>query len=163
MLAIQLKISDLAAVAGYTRFQLHGLLNDVFPEPACGGKKTRSQRTYSPQDLLVVTVACELERRYGVKRSVLASVNVPLRQALTGPRKASREARLVVTFTPPTATYLVPEVPVTEGLVLALGPLFARVDEYLGVAESSRDGGQAVLALSPAIVTNRRGRSSQAR
>jgi hypothetical protein len=159
MPAIQLKISDLAAVAGYTRFQLHGLLNQVFPEHACGGKKIRSQRTFSPQELLVVTVVCELERSYSVKRSVLASVNLPLRQALTGPRKVSREARLVVTFTPPTATYLVPDAPVTEGIVLALGPLFARVDEYLGVAESNRDGGQAVLALSPAIVGNLRGRS----
>lgn len=163
MPAIQLKISDLAAVASYTRFQMRGLLDEVFPESARGGTKTRTQRTFSPQDLLIVTVACELERSYGVKRRILASVRVPLRQALSGPRKASREARLVVTFTPPTATYLVPEAPVTEGLVLALGPLFAKVDEYLGVAESSRDGGQAVLALSPAIVTNRRAGSPQTR
>lgn len=163
MRAIQLRISDLAAVAGYTRFQLHGLLNDVFPEQARGVKKTRSQRTFSPQDLLVVTVVCELERNYGVKRSVLASVNLPLRQALSGPRKVSREARLVVTFTPPTATYHAANAPVTEGIVLALGPLFAKVDEYLGVAESSRDGGQAVLALSPAVVTNLRGGSRRTR
>lgn len=162
MPAIQLKISDLAAVAGYTRFQMRGLLNDVFPEPA-RGKRTRSHRTFSPQDLLLITVACELERTYGVKRGVLALISEPLRQALNGPRAANREARLVVTFTPPMATYLVPEAPVTEGLVLALGPLFARVDEYLGVAESSRDSGQAVLALSPAIVTNRRGGSPRTR
>lgn len=159
----QLKISDLATVAGYTRFQMHGLLDEVFPGPARAGKKTRSRRAFSPQDLIVITVACELERSYGVKRSVLASVSEPLRNALTGPRKASREARLVVTFTPPAATYLVPDAPVTEGLVLPLGPLFAKVDEYLGVAESSRDGGQAILALSPAIVTNRRGGSPRAR
>jgi hypothetical protein len=161
MPAIQLKISDLAAVAGYTRFQVRGLLDQVFPEPASEGKKTRSQQVFSPQDLLIVTVACELERKYGVKRSVLASLRVPLRQVLSGPRKASRDARLVVTFIPPTATYLDHEESVTEGLVLPLGPLFARVDEYLGVAESGRDGRQAVLALSPAIMASRRSSSSQ--
>jgi hypothetical protein len=142
---------------------MRGLLDEVFPGPTRAGKKARSQRAFFPQDLIVITVACELERNYGVKRSVLASVSEPLRQALTGPRKASREARLVVTFTPPTASYLVPEAPVTEGLVLPLGPLFAKVDEYLGVADSSRDGGQTVLALSPAIVTNRRSSSPRAR
>jgi len=156
MPAVELWISDLATVANYTRFQMHGLLSQVFPGPARGGKRARSQRTFSPQDLIVVTVACELERKFGVKRNMLASVSKPLRQALTGPRKASREARLVVTFTPPTATYLEPDAPVTEGLVLALGRLFERVDEYLGVPGSSRDGGQAVLPLSPSIVTNRR-------
>lgn len=163
MRALQLKISDLATVAGYTRFQMHGLLDEVYPARARTGKKARPQRAFSPQDLIVIAVACELERNYGVKRSVLASVREPLRQALSGPRKANREARLVLTFTPPTATYLASEALVTEGLVLPLGPLFARVDEYLGVVESSRDGGQAVLALSPAIVTDRRGGSSRTR
>jgi hypothetical protein len=162
MPAIQLWISDLAAVSGYTRFQLRGLLDEVFPEPV-RGKKTRSQRTFSPQDLLLVTVACELEKRFGVKRSVLALISQPLRQALTGPRQTSREARLVVTFMPPTATYLGSEATISEGLVLPLGQLFEKVDEYLGVAVSSRDGGQAVLPLSPAIVMNRRGGSPRNR
>src|SRR5258706_8790757 len=103
--AIQLKISDLAAVAGYTRFQMHGLLDEMFPEPARAGKRNRSQRTFSAQDLLVITVICELEKKYGVKRGVLALVSKPLRQTLTGPRKVNREARLLVTFRPPTVTY----------------------------------------------------------
>ena len=163
MRSLQLKISDLATVAEYTRFQMHGLLDEVFPGPVRAGKKARSQRAFSPQDLIIVTVACELEKKYGVKRSVLASVSEPLRQVLTGPRKASREARLLLTFMPPMATYLVSEVPVTEGLVLPLGPLFAKVDEYLGVAESSHDGRQTILALSPAIVTNRRSSSPRTR
>lgn len=163
MAAVELWISDLADCANYTRFQMHGLLNQVFPDATRGGKKARSQRTFSPQDLIVVTVACEMETKFGVKRNMLASISKPLRQALSGPRKASREARLVVTFTPPTATYLEPDAPVTEGVVLALGSLFERVDEYLGVTGSSRDGGQAALPLSPAVVTNRRSGTPRAR
>ena len=162
MPAIELWISDLAAVTGYTRFQMRGLLDEVFPAPT-RNKKMRSQRTFSPQELLLVTVACELERKYGVKRNVLSTVGAPLRQSLTGPRKASRDARLVVTFTPPAATYLEPEAPVKEGLVLALGGLFEKVDEYLGVVRSNHDSGQSMLALSPAIVTNRRALKQRAR
>lgn len=163
MQAVLLKIPDLANVADYTRFQMRGLLDEVFPLPAHRGKKSRSQRTFSPQDLIVITVACKLERNYGVKRSVLATVSEPLRQALTGPRKASRDARLMVTFTPPTVTYLALEATVTEGLVLPLGPLFAKIDEYLGVGETISDGGQADLPLSPVIVANRRDRGPRAR
>ena len=157
MRAFQLKISDVASVTGYTRFQIHGLLDEVFTGPTRAAKKARSHRIFSPRDLIAITVVCELERKYGVKRSVLRSVGDPLRRALTGPRNPNREARLVVTFTPPTATYVEADATVAEGVVLPLGPLFAKVDEYLGVAESGRDGGQAVLALRPAVVTNRSG------
>lgn len=162
MRLLQLKISDLATVTGYTRFQMHGLLDAVFPASTRVGKKARSQRVFFPQDLIVIAVISELARKYGVSRSVLASVSELLRQALTGPRKATRKAHLVVTFNPPMVTYLEADAPVMEGLVLPLGPLFAKVDEYLGAAESSREGGQAILALSPTIVANRRGGSSRA-
>lgn len=159
---VRLKISDLATVTGYTRFQMRGLLDEVFPNPE-RGKGTASQRIFSPHDLLVVTVACEIEQKYGVKRAVLALVSEVLRETLTGPRTASRDARLAVTFMPPTATYLVPDATVPEGLVLALGTLFAKVDEYLGVAGPSSDSAQAVLPLSPAIVTAHRGGGSRGR
>lgn len=139
-----------------SRFQIDGLLKDVFRSRA-RGKRARSHRTFTPQDLIVVAVANEMEQKYGVKRIMLARIGDQLREALTGPRKASREARLVVTFTPPTATYLAPDAPVREGVVVQLGPLFAKVDEYLGASGSSHDSGQAVLPLSPASVTPRRG------
>ena len=160
--ALELKISGLATLTGYTRFQMHGLLDEVFPGPTRTAKKARLHRTFSPRDLIAIAVVCELERKYGVKRSVLRSVGDPLRRALNGPRNSNREARLVVTFTPPTATYVESGGTVAEGVVLPLGPLFAKVDEYLGVAESNRDGGQGVLALSPAVLINRRGGRSRA-
>jgi hypothetical protein len=155
MASIQLTISDLSTVAGYTRFQMRGLLDDVFPQPA-RIKKGRSQRTFSPQELLLVAVACELEKKYGVRRNVVALVADALRQTLNGPRSANRSARLAITFVPPTATYLPDDQAVKEGLILALGDVFASVDEYLGVTSSNRDRGQVALPLGPVVVTNRR-------
>jgi len=160
---VRLKISDLAAVTGYTRFQMRGLLSEVFPHPGRKKGAAASQRTFSPHDLLVIAVACEIERKYGVKRALLALVGEALRKTLTGPRAANRNARLVVTFAPPEVTYLVSEAPVSEGLVLMLGGLFAKVDEYLGVSGSANDSNQTDLPLTPALVRGHRGGSSHGR
>src|SRR5690606_41831112 len=88
-----------------------------------------------------------IERKYGIERKVLAQVAEPLRRALTGPRGAYKDARLLLTFIPPAVTCLKDDVAVAEGLVVGLEPLFARVDEYLGVAGPSPDTAQAVLTL----------------
>lgn len=158
MRKIQLKISDLARVADISRFQVDGLLKDVFSNRPLGMKASGSHRSFTPQELLVFAVAYEIEQKYGVKRSTLALAGEQLRQALTGPRKASRESRLVVTFDPATATYLDPGVPAAEGIVVQLGPLFEKVDEYLGVSGSRRKS-TAILPLRPVIATARRGGS----
>lgn len=158
MRRIQLKISDFARVADISRFQVDGLLRDVFLEQPLGKKARGSHRTFTPQDLLVFVVAFEIEQAYGVRRNMLALAGEHLRQALSGPRPANREARLVVTFAPPTATYLEPTAPAQQGLVVQLGPLFARVDEYLGVSGPNRDAA-TILPLRPVIASGRRGRS----
>lgn len=155
MASILLTISDLSTVVGYTRFQMRGLLADVFP-PTEWTKKGRSQRKFSPQELLLVAVACELEKKYGIKRNVVALVADALRRTLSGPRSANTNVRLAITFVPPTATYLRDDQTVKEGLILPLGDVFASVDEYLGVTSSNRDQGQVALPLGPAVVTNRR-------
>jgi hypothetical protein len=155
---IQLKISDFARVADITRFQVDGLLKDVFSNRPLGKKRSGSHRIFTPQDLLVFVVAREIEQKYGVKRSVLALVGEQLRQVLTGPRPASRESRLSITFVPPSATYLDPGAPTEEGVVVRLGPLFAKVDEYLGVSGPNRDS-TPILPLRPVIATGRRGSS----
>jgi hypothetical protein len=156
MSAIRLKISDLAIVTGYTRFQLRGLLDEVFPKSSLG-EKVGAQRTFSPRDLLVVAVICEIERKYGVKRSMLCSVGDVVRRVLGGPRVVNREARLLVTFAPPRTTYLTPDAPVGDGLIVALGPLFAVVDEYLGAGGPRGEATQSMLPLPPAIATRRGG------
>jgi len=155
MRPIQLKISDLARVAEVTRFQADGLLDEVFVNQPLGKKSGGSHRTFSPQEMLVYVVAHEIEQKYGVRRSILALIADHLRRALTGPRPASREARLLVTFVPPSTTYLNSGTQVEEGIVLHLGPVFARVDEYLGV--SGLHGANNQLPLPPVIATRRPG------
>jgi hypothetical protein len=158
MRRIQLKISDLARVADITRFQVDSLLEEVFSSRPLGRKGTGSHRIFTPQELLVFVVAHEVEKKYGVKRSVLALAGEGLRQALNKPRQANREARLLVTFSPTSVTYLEPDARVEEGLVLRLGPLFAKADQYLGVSGQDREN-TAILPLRPVIATSRRSSS----
>lgn len=155
---IQLKISDFARIADITRFQSSGLLAEVFASRPLGRKGRGSHRTFSPQELLVFVVAREIEQKYGVRRSTLALAGDQLRQTLTGPRPASREARLVVTFDPPSVAYLDPGAQAEEGLVLKLGAMFGKVDEYLGVSGPNRDSAPE-LPLRPVIAAGRRGGS----
>lgn len=155
MRGIQLKISDLARVTGLSRFQVDGVLKDVFLKHPLGSTASGSHRSFTAQELLVFAVAYEIEQKYGVKRSTLALVSDQLRQALKGPRPASRGARLVVTFAPPSATYIAPDVCADEGLIVPLGPLFTRVDEYLGVSGPSPEA-VPILPLRPTIATGRR-------
>jgi hypothetical protein len=158
MRAIELKIKDLAKVTGYTRFQVDGVLKLVFAEVPIG-KSAGAQRTFSPQDLLVVTVVCEIDRKYAIDRKKLAEVATALRRELSGPRPANRDARLLITFLPSSARYLASDAPVVEGLVVPLGALFAKVDEYLGVSGGHQSNTQANLPLPPAIASSRRGSS----
>jgi hypothetical protein len=157
MRPIRLKISELADATGYTRYQLRGLLKEVFVNHPLG-KKAGAQRTFSPQELGIVAVLCAIERDYAIDRKKLALVADDLRRALSGPRTANRNARLVLSFNPPTATYSETDAAVPQGLLIALGPIFAQVDEYLGVSGSSRtEPTQPILPLRPASATARRG------
>jgi hypothetical protein len=160
MRPIQLRVSDLSKVTGYSRFQIRGLLTEVFRNSPLG-RKTGSQQTFSPQELLVVAVACQIEASFGVGRKKLALVGEAMRKTLTGPRGANRDARLLVTFTPPAVTYLESDARIAEGLVLQLGLQFAKVDEYLGVSGPGYESAQTVLALSPAVTIGRRGAGSR--
>lgn len=160
MRPIRLKISKLADATGYSRYQIRGLLKEVFPAHPLG-KKAGSQRTFSSQELSVVAVLCAIERTYAIDRKKLALVGEALRRVLSGPRIANRDACLLVSFTPPSATYLDREGPSVEGLHVRLGPIFAAVDEYLGVSGSSAESAQAILPLRPSIATSRRSGSQR--
>jgi hypothetical protein len=107
----------------------------------------------------VFVVAHEIEQKYGVKRSMLAMAGEHLLQTLNRPRPANRDSsRLAITFSPPSVTYLEPDARIGEGLVLPLGPLFEKVDGYLGVSGPNREG-TAILPLRPVIAAVRRGGS----
>lgn len=154
MLSVQLKISDLAQVTGYTRFQIDGLIKQVFGQSL--GKMTGAQRTYSPQDLLVVAVASQIEERFATDRKALAQVGNALRAVLNGPRSANRDAKLVVTFVPPSVVYLDRSMAVEEGIVIKLGAVFAKVDGFLGMSGREQIGTQAPLPIAPTLVARRR-------
>ena len=157
MRSIRLKISDLAAVAGYTRFQMDGLIKQVFGRSL--GKIAGTQRSYSPQDLLVVSVITKMEQRFAVDRKSLARISDSLRAVLSGPRSANRHARLLATFDPPVVRYLESSDSVDEGIVVALGEVFSRVDEYLGVSSAGLEARQAPLPMPPISVPGRPSRS----
>jgi hypothetical protein len=161
MRPIQLKVSDLATVSGYSRFRVAGLVKQVFKDFQFGSQ-LGSQRTFTPQELLIVAVVCEIEQKFSVERKTLALASQALQRVLSGPRIADRQARLVITFRPAEVSYLVPDALVAEGLVVRLGPVFEKVDEYLGVS-GSQNSAQGLLPLRPAIATGRRGGGSRRR
>ncbi len=66
-----------------------------------------------------------------MRRTALATLGAPLRSALTGPKTASKRARLVICVEPPSVEYVDLSITEKEGIVIALGPVFQRVDGYL--------------------------------
>jgi hypothetical protein len=126
----RLTVADICAVTGYTRDELHATLK-VLP-PYCEERPApRIAREFNARDLIVLSVTRVLEHRLGMRRAALACLGVPLRSALSGPKTASKRARLVVCVEPPSAEYLDLSITEKEGIVIALGPIFQRVDGYL--------------------------------
>jgi hypothetical protein len=126
----RLTAADVCAVTGYTRDELHATLKVLQPyreeQPA-----PRVAREFTARDLVVLSVTHVLEHRLGMRRTALASLGVPLRSALTGPKTASKRARLVICVEPPSVEYVDLSITEKEGIVIALGPVFQRVDGYL--------------------------------
>jgi hypothetical protein len=156
MLSRQLTMTDLCRVTGYTRHQIHGLLKLAFP--ARSSKGERFAREFRSQDLLLVTAITELETRFRIKRSGIALVAKRLAQVLSGPRALSRRARLVVAFDPPKVIYVPDVVPLVDGVVMSLGPIFERVDTY--VANAGGAASQEPLRLGPTVLRTAAKRSS---
>lgn len=94
-------------------------------------------------------VTASLEHRFGLRRAALSQIGPALRAALTGPKEVSHKARLVILIDPPSADYVSTSVTEREGLVVALGPIFDRVDRYLAFDT------QAMLPLTPDIVSSK--------
>ncbi|CAD5203858.1 hypothetical protein [Pseudomonas sp. FEN] len=123
--------ADIANVTGYTRHQLRGLLNEL-PAYQAKAERARVAREYSKHDLAVITICCELEARFGLRRDAIVSLSQDLARALLGPRPNTQEAYLIIQVCP-SAVQFVEHVPSTlrEGLVISLREIFARVDGYL--------------------------------
>lgn len=127
-----LTTADVVEVTGYTRDELHAILRCLWPY--CEAvPNPRVARVFEPRDLLVLCVTRVLEHDLGLRRVSVASLGRALHQALSGPRKINPNARLVVTVEPPQVLYVAQASTDRQGVVVALGPLFEKVDSYLSV------------------------------
>lgn len=146
----RLTAADVCAVTGYSRDELHALLRVL--EPYCTDKPSpRVAREFAPRDLVVLAVTQILEERYGLRRTAVAELGQHLQNALAGPKGANREARLSVSVRPPKVDYLDMGAIATEGLVIALGPLFEKIDDYLSFEP------QLSLQFGPSLVARKYG------
>ncbi|MRR50208.1 MAG: hypothetical protein EG825_04725 [Rhodocyclaceae bacterium] len=140
--------ADVCEVTGYTRDQLRGMLRDLPPflESSSEGRN----RTFSRVELLTVCIITQLETRYGLKRGAIGKIVHLLLSTLNSPRTVAPRARLNIVPEQPLVTYLADDAQVSEGLLVPLGPIFQRVDHYLGA--HSESGTQGELPLSPVLV-----------
>lgn len=146
----RLTAADVCAVTGYSRDELHALLRVL--EPYCTHKPSpRMAREFTPRDLVVLGVTQILEERYGLRRTAVAELGLHLQNALAGPKGTNREARLSVSVRPLKIDYLDAGAVTTEGLLIALGPLFEKIDGYLSFEP------QLSLQFGPSLVSRKYG------
>lgn len=144
----RLTAADVCTVTGYSRDELHATLKVLWPYSE-EAPAPRVAREFTARDLIVLSVTQILERRFGVRRSALAAIGEPLRTALSGPKEASKKARLVLSIEPPSVEYVNLSITEREGLVVPLGAIFEKVDGYLTF------DGQGLLPLTPDVLPRR--------
>lgn len=146
----RLTAADVCAVTGYSRDELHALLRVL--EPYCTDKPSpRVAREFTPRDLVVLGVTQVLEERYGLRRTAVAELGLQLQSALSGPRGLNRDARLSVSLRPLQVEYLGAGAMAIEGLVIALGPIIEKVDDYLSFEP------QMSLRFGPSLIARKYG------
>lgn len=147
-----LKMADACAMSGYTRDQIRSLLRDL-PKFVYNQSKGRNT-TFTRAELLVISVLTELETRYGMKRAAIAKVVDPLLSTLQQPRNLNQAARLNIVFSEGIVNYLPEDVFIQEGLIVPLGPIFRKLDSYLGAIPQDE---QLFLSLGPSVVHGKKG------
>jgi hypothetical protein len=147
----KITINDACAVTEYTRDQLRGMFRDLPPFLECGSAPG-ARRTFTRSELLVICVIASMETQFGTRRAAIGSILDQLLSVLKRPRPIDPLARLNVVFEPAKVTYLAANSEASEGVVVPLGPIFARVDHYLGGQPDVGDQGE--LPLSPVILRN---------
>lgn len=147
--------ADICEVTGYSRYQLRGLLAEL---PVYSRQQTvaRVAREYTKADMGILAVVHELEARFGVRRESIRSISEVLRQTLVGPKAVNRDARLLISFDPVAVHYLTNELPEKDGILVSLGPIFQRVDDYFGADAAHPSTPQAELNLGPSLVSGGR-------
>jgi hypothetical protein len=154
MLSRILTITDVCRVTSRTRYELRGLLEGALAEKPTKGP--RVAREFTSHELLVIAILTELEDQLAIKRSQVVAISKRLSQALSGPREVNREARLVITFSPPSVSYVSSAVDVKDAVVLGLGRIFERVDRY--IADGVLPSNQPPLQVRPEAAPKQRTR-----
>ncbi|WP_074574338.1 hypothetical protein [Polaromonas sp. JS666] len=144
----RLTATDVCTVTGYSRDELHAILKVLWPYNEEKGLP-RVAREFTARDLVVLSVTQTLERRFGLKRTALGNIGQHLRNALSGPKEVSKKARLAISIDPPSVEYISTSITERDGVVVALGPIFEKVDGYLTFDV------QGVLPLGADIVSAR--------
>jgi hypothetical protein len=152
--------TDVCEVTGYSRHQLRGLLAEL---PVYSSQKTvaRVAREFTHADLVTLAVVHTLETRYSARREAVASISTLLRKTLTGPKAVNRDARLLVSFDPPAVSYLTGDASPQDGIHISLGPIFQRVDTYMGHGHPYGEKAQTEFRLGPTLVSTSRKKSAQ--
>lgn len=150
MISRRITVADVSFLTGFSRHQLRNLLRAL---PGFDGRAehARIAREYSPQDLAILIVCCELELHYGLRRDAIGSLIKELRKAMSGPRSVASNARLVISVSPPSVEYVNDAGHVDNGLILPLGGIFKRIDDHL-TTPPPECGNQRALDLGPASV-----------
>lgn len=81
--------------------------------------------------MVVLCVTRALENHAGMRRTAVAKLGQALRASLSGPKVVSKKARLVISIDPLRVEYVDLSITEKEGVVVALGPIFEKVDGYL--------------------------------
>jgi len=82
--------------------------------------------------LLVVTVCCRLEMRYGMKRQAVCGFAEGIARILGGPDRIKHSGRLVLRFDPIEVCYVEQlGAHIGDGIVVALEPIIALIERHL--------------------------------
>jgi hypothetical protein len=151
MISRRITAADVSFLTGFSRHQLRNLLR-VLPGFDERAEQARIAREYSPQDLSILLVCCELELHYGLRRDAIGTLVNELRKTMSGPRSVASNARLVFRVSPPSVEYVNEVVNIEDGLVFPLGGIFQRIDDYLATFIPPEWGNQRTLDLGIATI-----------
>lgn len=126
----RLTVADVCTVTGYSRDELHATLKVLWPYSEVRAAP-RVAREFTAQDMVVLCVTRALENHAGMRRTAVAKLGQALRASLSGPKVVSKKARLVISIDPLRVEYVDLSITEKEGVVVALGPIFEKVDGYL--------------------------------
>lgn len=144
----KITVVDVCAVTGYERDQLQALLKELPPYNGYA-TKPRVAREFTPHDVISLCIVYELEVGYGIKRKMIGKISEMLRHALSGPKTVASNARLCISFNPPSALYI-PDMEIEyDGIYISLKEIFERADQYLSYGGSFFKVEQSELKLPP--------------